>query len=581
MNRRFTILLIFMAVGVYVNTLLNDFVAGDRQFILRNPLLGDPQAVLKSFTSDYWSILGGQSFIYYRPLTVLTHFIDSKLYGLYPLGHHLSNIIFHTIVTLLVYRLFIGLLPSEPLAAFLGGTIFTLHPIHTHSVAYIMGRTDILAAVFYIGGFILLLKGQTKTWRIAVACLCYFFALLCKEVAITLPAIFLVFRFCWVSGKQPWGKDFWRPFSLLCLTAILYLLLRSLAIGITTPEGIFSHWYTGWQRLSLIFITSGFYIWKLFFPLNLCYYSNIVIPGTWAEVFTSFFFLLGCILFISCLWALKKEPQLGFALAWIGCSLLPVLNIIPLPVIAKENYLYIPSIGFCLVFPIMITNQGRKTKAFLLYFIIPSIALLYGAITLRRNNDYRDPETFLYSTLHAMHPIPLANREDVRFFEGTKNFYITHRNLGRLYMERKSWYKASQAFEEAQSYTPAYFPQEYIADIKESLGSAYQKTGELKKASEVLNEVLPMTSRPYFVKNLLGVISMELNDVEKAESYFKQAITSLQNYAPAHYNLGILYMKHNKVQQGYEELQKAARIDPKYRKFLPHSGLPPNKETEY
>jgi len=111
LKRQSILLLILISVSVYANSLLADFIAGDRQFILQNPLVGDFKAVLQSFTADYWGILGGQSFVYYRPFIILTHFIDFNIYGLNPAGHHFSNIIFHTLVTLLVYRLFCGLFP--------------------------------------------------------------------------------------------------------------------------------------------------------------------------------------------------------------------------------------------------------------------------------------------------------------------------------------------------------------------------------------------------------------------------------------------------------------------------------------
>ena len=171
-------------MGVYWNTLPNDFVAGDRQFILRNPHLGNYQTVLHSFTSDYWGKLGGESFIYYRPMTILSHFIDFTLYGLNPAGHHFSNMVFHTIVTLLVYQLFFFLFSSNPWIALVGASLFALHPIHTHSVSYVMGRTDVLAALFYLSGLNLLIgtnhqkKGHIKGWKIAGACVCYFFHLL-------------------------------------------------------------------------------------------------------------------------------------------------------------------------------------------------------------------------------------------------------------------------------------------------------------------------------------------------------------------------------------------------------------------
>ena len=574
MERRFAVFLTLIAVSVYANTLLSDFVAGDREFIVRNPSLGDIHIVLKSFICDYWGTLGGQSFVYYLPLIVITHFVDFSLYGLYPLGHHLSNIVFHVIVTLLVYRLFCFFFPSDSRAAFAGAALFALHPIHTHSVSYIMGRTDVLAAVFYVSGLILLIGDQQKKYRVAAACLCYFLALLCKEIAVTLPIVFLLYRFYWLSHQEQHGKpDFRISFFFLCITLILYLLLRSYALEISTPKDVLPEWYTIWQRLSLIFVTCGFYLSKLFLPLRLCYYSDIGVPGAFKEILTEPLFLLGSFFLIVCLIALKKVPQLGFALAWIGCSLIPVLNIIPLPSLAKENYLYIPSVGFCLLFSMVVATQRGKANFALCCLAIFLVSLLYGFGTLRRNNDYRDPITFLTQTLDTMRPIPLQHRDDARFLEGVKNFYTAYKNLGRLYMKRGLWEKAAASFEEALLYTSP-FLHEYTAHLKVSLGVVYEKAGELEKAFRVLIDVLPITGRPYYVNNLLGVISAKMNDLEKAEEYFKQAVKSKESYAPAHYNLGKLYIKLNMPQKGEDELRMAAQLNPKYKKFLTRYAFP-------
>ncbi len=577
MKTRFVIILILITAGVYSNTLLNEFVAGDRQFILRNPFVGNFDTVIKSFTSDYWGILGGESFLYFRPLAVLTHFVDFKLYGLNPAGHHLTNIIFHIIVTLLVYRFFSLLFPSKPGAGFAGAVFFALHPIHTHSVSYVMGRTDILAALFYMSGLIFLIEGNRneqlykRILKIAGSCLAFFLALLCKEIAITLPAIYLLYIICWPSQNRHKAKEAWLSFCCLCLTALIYLGLRFYAVGFESPGVIPPTWYSAWQKVSLVFITCGFYVWKLVLPFNLCYYSNIIVPGTLADVLSSYLFLTGIFLFIVIIVSLKTAPRLCLALGWIAVTLTPVLNIIPLPALAKENYLYIPSIGFCLFFS-MLTASWSEKKNFQGYCtIIFFISLIYGAGTLKRNNEYRTPVIFLKSTISAMDPVPSGQREDVRFFEGVKNFYTTYRNLGRLYMEQGLWGKASREFEKALSYTPLYFSPEYTADIKISLGKAYEKTGELDKAVRVLNSVLPASSRQHYVYNLLGVVFIKLNEEKRAEASFKQAIKSKDDYAPAHYNLGKLYIRLKRKEEGYYELGRAAELNPKYRKFILHN----------
>lgn len=40
----------------------------------------------------------------YRPLTVLTFWLNHRVHGLEPFGYHLVNVVLHTLVTLLFYR---------------------------------------------------------------------------------------------------------------------------------------------------------------------------------------------------------------------------------------------------------------------------------------------------------------------------------------------------------------------------------------------------------------------------------------------------------------------------------------------
>ena len=588
------IFLTLISMGVYWNTLSNDFVAGDRQFILRNPHLGNYKAVLHSFTSDYWKNLGGESFIYYRPITIFSHFIDFKLYGFHPAGHHFSNMVFHTIVTLQVYQLLSYLFSSNPWSALVGAGLFALHPIHTHSVSYVMGRTDILAALFYLWGLILLIgtnhheERHRKTWKIVGACFCFLLSLLCKEIAITLPAIFFIYRFCWPSEHYPWkNSDFWIPFLSLCLTLALYLLIRSVAVGISVPEGAITSLYSLWQRVCLAFITYGFYFWKLFLPLHLCYYCNIVIPASWGEALSSPLFWVGLTWTLSFPLSIKWTPKLSFALGWIVLTLLPVINIIPIATLAKENFLYLPSIGFCLLLSMVITNWWWKVKSLerrhRTLFFIPFILIgtFYTGVTMRRNTDYKDPVIFLESTLKKMTPVPPLQNEDARFFEGVKNFYTTYKNLGILYQEQEQWEKSAQSFENALKFTPSYCSPEYATTGSVLLGTVYEKMGELEKAFHILLEARSITSQPSKVDNLLGVISIKLEKKEQAEFYLKRAIQEDDTYALAHYNLGVLYMETHLPQKGSEELLKAARLNPNYIKILSRYGLSSNYEENH
>jgi tetratricopeptide (TPR) repeat protein len=354
-----------------------------------------------------------------------------------------------------------------------------------------------------------------------------------------------------------------------------------MAVGISAQEGAIPSWYSLWQRACMVFITCGFYLWKLIFPLCLCYYSNIVVPGSWGEILSSLLFWGGILLGLSFFLSLKLAPKVSFALGWIGFTLLPVLNIILIPTLAKENFLYIPSIGFCILLSMTIENgmeeigNAKRGHQKLLLMLLIIIFLFYTGATLRRNTDYKDPVTFLESTLKNMIPVPTLKNEDVRFFEGVKNFYLTYKNLGILYEEQKQWNKSAQAFQNALMYTPSYFSPEYTATVKVSLGNVYEKLGKLEEAFQILIEARPNYSKPSQVDNYLGVISVKLGKKEQAEMYFNRSIKENDTYAPAHYNLGILYMEINLPQKGIEELLKAVKLSPYYKKILSRYGLFP------
>jgi hypothetical protein len=528
--------LLLLAAVVYWNTLGNDFVAGDRQFILRNKHIGDFSTVLNSFASDYWGKLGGESFIYYRPLVIFTHFVDFTLFGLNPAGHHLSNILFHCLVTVTVYLFFLSFLSGKRWPAFAGAALFALHPIHTHSVSYVMGRTDILATLFYLWALILLV--YSKRWQTnayakvlpAAACICFLCALLCKEIAITLPLIFILYCFCCDTKKFSW-KERELLNSLLCLLTTLccYLAIRVVAVGLSSQPATLP-WYSFSQKVWLVFKTLGFYLVKLLFPVQLCYYSNIVVPGSLSEVLISPLTWTSILFLAATAASLQRFRILGFALGWLLFTLLPVLNIVMLPALAKENYLYLPSIGLCLSFAVifdecMQANLIRSTwYPRIALCVTMLIAFLYAAGTIDRNNDYKTPHSFLQSTVTTMIPVPVSLREDPRFFEPVKNFYTAYKNLGIIYQQHNQPEQAIAAFTSALGYTTVYFSIQYAASVKVLLATSLVQTGRLEEASLLLKEARPFVENQAKVDDRLGMILQKFDDNKEAELYVQQVI---------------------------------------------------------
>src|SRR5690349_16236658 len=84
--------------AVFGQTLTHDFVNfDDHVYVYENPL------VIKGLSTE--GIIGAFTHTHARnwhPLTTISHMLDCQLYGLKAGGHHLTNVIFHTISVLLL-----------------------------------------------------------------------------------------------------------------------------------------------------------------------------------------------------------------------------------------------------------------------------------------------------------------------------------------------------------------------------------------------------------------------------------------------------------------------------------------------
>lgn len=84
--------------------------------------------------------------VYYRPLSALSLRADFGMSGDEPSGFHVTNLLLHLIATLAL-ALVARRLGAGPRASCLAATVWALHPRSTEAVAWIAGRTDLLAGV--------------------------------------------------------------------------------------------------------------------------------------------------------------------------------------------------------------------------------------------------------------------------------------------------------------------------------------------------------------------------------------------------------------------------------------------------
>src|SRR6266699_629857 len=79
-----------------------------------------------SLANAQWAVTRGHA-ANWHPLTWLSHMLDCEMYGLKPWGHHLTNLLFHLVNTLLLLKVLKQLTGAFWRSAF-AAALFALHP---------------------------------------------------------------------------------------------------------------------------------------------------------------------------------------------------------------------------------------------------------------------------------------------------------------------------------------------------------------------------------------------------------------------------------------------------------------------
>ncbi|MDF1561768.1 MAG: tetratricopeptide repeat protein [Deltaproteobacteria bacterium] len=150
--RRWWSLAVFgAAVAVYLPTLGHGFVFDDDVLVVRNEVVHEG-SLARLFSTSHWEGAGLRADLY-RPIPAATYALDHALWGLDPLGYHLTNLLLHALAALLLLWLaWTWRLPALP--AGLAGLAFALHPIHVEVAAHVAGRKDVLVTVFLLAALL-------------------------------------------------------------------------------------------------------------------------------------------------------------------------------------------------------------------------------------------------------------------------------------------------------------------------------------------------------------------------------------------------------------------------------------------
>ncbi len=404
----------------------------------------------------------------WHPLTWLSHMLDVELFGLRPAGHHLENVLLHAANACLVFLLFRSLTGADgrslTVAAF-----FALHPLHVESVAWIVERKDLLAALF---GLSSLLAWTAWTRRggaaLYLAALASFAAgLLCKPTIVTWPFVLLLLD-AWplerarlgtrrlLAEKLPW-------FALSIAGSVVTLLAQSAGGAVRSLESL-----PIGSRLANAILAYGAYLAKTFWPADLSYhYAHAAAGASSGRIVLAG--LLLAIVTVLAVRSARRAPWLAFGWFFFLGTLVPVIGIVQVGWQGlADRYTYLPSIG---VFVAAIWTAGawiesRPALRPLAPEVAGAVALALGVCARIQTGYWKDTETLC---AHAIDVDP-------------RNF-AAHDLLGVTYLDRGDLARAEAEFRAAKDIEPS----DFVA--RESLGRTLERAGEHEAAETEFREL--------------------------------------------------------------------------------------------
>ena len=549
-------LVLALTFAAYVGTIRHQFVFDDKGQIVENPAVKSWALAPSYFTEHVWKHNEpGAAGNYYRPVFLIWVLISYTLFGLNPAWWHLTTILVHVCVTLMVYLLARRLLKDQ-WAALMTALVFGLHPIHIETVAWVSGVTEPLLALLLIPAFLFYLnwresdssndanpiaKRNRRMW-LAASLAFYALAVFEKETALVLPM--LVFAYEWIySAHQSRmiafvarGRNGIKVIAPYLALSIVYLSVRAVVL-----KGL-GHAITPLPLLTIVLTWPSLlwtYLKLIVWPVGLsAFYDTpyVTTPGIGNLVLP----LLAITTVAGLLWMWsRKSKVVAFASALLVVPLLPLLNLsVFFPgEIAHDRYLYLPSIGFSILVALALKRIGSEQirlfgqPAFQVLAVI-ALTVLLGAATAAQSDHWASDLLLYYRG------VTIAPNND-----------LVRNNLATELEKREMYDEAIMLYEQVVARNPSYWLASY------NLGYAYYKLGRYDEAETCLVRSLEHNQLDPDQFTRLALVRMKTGRLDDAAGLLRHAIEMRPKAAGYHYALGIVLKQKGETQGAISEFE--------------------------
>ncbi|HLK61662.1 MAG TPA: hypothetical protein VKU00_34265 [Chthonomonadaceae bacterium] len=300
--------------------------------------------------------------IYYRPMLGVSfsigvqvhrllfgHIKALKPFDMDAFGCHLENFALNACDIALAIWLF-RLLLRRDLPALLAGLVFALHPLHVGVTTFIGGRTDTMALFFlfwYAIGLMKTVEKKSALW-FGVSLLGFTGAIFTKEQSATmilLAPLLIAIAAQGTSGKiawRSWASRWWLAIYLIPIALFAWASQHVMPLS-KVPK---ADWTTA-LHIEMVGRTLWYFVRTLCLPMSAQLHQSTLGPWDTPQplVMALGYFMAG--VWVAILIRVWPDRGLRFLALWLGLTLLPCLNLLPIPSQFASPYrAVIPLFGF-------------------------------------------------------------------------------------------------------------------------------------------------------------------------------------------------------------------------------------------
>jgi len=497
------LLIVVATLVAHLNGLNAPFVYDDRPTILDNESirrLWPPWAALAP--PDGTTASG-------RPLLNLSLAVSHALSGQQVWGYHAINVLIHVLAGLTLLGVVRRTLLRPPLrdrwqaaalpVALAAAALWTVHPLQTESVTYIIQRAESLMGLFYLLTLYAVIRGlearRPAPWYgLAVAaCLA---GMATKEVMVTAPVMVLLYDRTFGAGSL---RAAWRQRRPLYLAlAGTWLELAWLVAGTggnrggTIGPGVeVSWWAYGLTQFQAVVRYLQLSIW----PHPLIFEHGTRWTRGAADVLP--YALPVAALAAGTAWALWRRPAAGFLGAWFLAILAPTSLVPGTTQMIVEHRMYLPLAAVVAAGAAALhAGLGKRAR--------PAwLALAAGCVVLtaQRNRVYHSAVNLWLETA--------ARRPDSA---------IVQNNLGASLLDAGRLPEAIAHLEQALRLDPD------NADTHDNLGIALAKSGDLASAMAHYQQAVRLAPDSPEIRNNLAGAALKAGRVQDAIRHYQRAL---------------------------------------------------------